>query len=60
MACAERRLTLTAEQERMIHALCTEADSTVWAIKFGDEKQREMAAGRLAVAWMNVSHEVMP
>ena len=45
---AERRLTLTAKQESLIHALCTLADSAVWTLHYGSEENRKTVAAELS------------
>jgi len=60
MERAERRLTLTAKQESLIHQLCTMADSAVWALKYGNEENHKRAADELTAAWKAVSDGVMP
>ncbi len=58
---AERRLTLTMEQEKAIHALCTAAESSCWVLKYGEnEEVRAAAYARLEKAWMRVSGDIMP
>ncbi len=57
---AERRLTLTVKQERVIHAFCVIADSAVWALKYGNVENQKRAADDLSEALKAVSHGVMP
>lgn len=57
---ARRRLTLDAYHERLIHALCVQAQSAVWALTFGNKENQKRAASELTAAWKAVDHEVMP